>query len=296
MLQRVADDELAPPFVASPYLAAGLRATRRRRLRRSAVGCGVVAAMFGVSLLLPALAAPRQRVLAAVTGRAGALHVSIVPGPYLSTGAVGRPAGQDWSMRYSVKWHASARAGICAERATVSDRSGGTLASLDRHSGPFPTHLSFAAAALSGGEPPGRPSPRLTLTVTDCDGHSRTATLNLGMRQNEDAAASYSRGWATGRCACWSGGSAHQSTAAGQAVTYTGSFNAIGILTDQAPGRGTADVYVDGTYVRTIDSAAPTAVNRVLGFQTHFADYGRHTVQIRVTSGRVDVDAFLTTF
>ncbi|MDQ6875548.1 MAG: hypothetical protein M3042_10870 [Actinomycetota bacterium] len=118
----------------------------------------------------------------------------------------------------------------------------------------------------------------------------------MGVRQDEDTAASYSSGWTTGRCACWSGGGAHRSSAAGQTATYTGSFNAIGILTDRTPGRGTADVYVAGTYVRTIDGAATTMVNRVIGFHTHFADYGRHAVEVRVTRGRVDLNGFLTTF
>lgn len=92
----------------------------------------------------------------------------------------------------------------------------------------------------------------------------------------------------------WSGGTVRRSAAAGQTATYTAAFNGVAVLTTKRPGGGSADVYVDGKYARTINAAAGTATNRVVGFQTHFVGYGTHTIEVRVTKGSVEIDGFLT--
>ncbi len=61
--------------------------------------------------------------------------------------------------------------------------------------------------------------------------------------------------------------------------------------------RGKADVYVDGTYVQTVDLYSSSTLSRRVVFSQSWADSGSHTLEVKVqgTSGqpRVDVDAFV---
>ncbi len=249
--------------------------------------------------LLAGAAVAAGLTIAAQPAGAAALppQVTIVPGGFYTTGSTEQlgETGVDYVVPFTVKWAVSAPAGICAESARIDDGYGATLASFTKSAAPFPTQLGYLAypwGAYSNGDPP----PFVTVTVTDCAGNSDTAAINLPVRAHEESKATYSAGWGTGTCTCWSLGAVRKSTGAGQTATYTGTFSGIALLTDRAPGRGTADIYVDGRFVRSINAAAPTTTNRLIGFQTHFAKTGTHTLQVRVTSGRVDVDAFLTTY
>lgn len=226
---------------------------------------------------------------------AAAPQITIVPGGSFQTGSTQQAVGLDHVVPYTAKWTVSAPAGICGETARVDDGYGTTLASIDDHTAPFPTQLSYRSypwGAYSNGDAP----PNLVVTVTDCAGNSDTASVNLAVRSDEEDQATFSAGWVTGTCDCWSLRSARKSTGAGQTATYTSTFNGIALLSDRGPGRGTADIYLDGKFIRSLNAAAPTATNRLIIWQTHFATKARHTLQVRVTSGRFDVDAFLTTY
>jgi len=249
-----------------------------------------------VSLLIMGTAmAAGLLVGAAPTHAAASPQIKIVPGGYFQTGSTAQMLDLDHVVPYTVKWTVTAPAGICAESARIDDGYGATLASLDDSTAPFPTQLSYLSypwGSYSNGDAP----PNIVVTVTDCGGNSTTASVNLAVRSEEEDRATFSAGWVTGVCECWSLRSARKSTGAGQTATYTSTFNGIALLSDRNPGRGTADIYLDGRFVRSLNAAAPTTTNRLIIWQTHFATKARHTLQVRVTSGRFDVDAFLTTY
>ena len=70
----------------------------------------------------------------------------------------------------------------------------------------------------------------------------------------------------------------------------------IALVTTKAPTRGTVKVYVNGTYVATVDLYATTTKYRALAWQKTWSTSGTRTVKLVVvgTSGRprVDLDAF----
>lgn len=250
---------------------------------------------LGLLLISGVLAGGFVAGAAPASATAAAPQIKIVPGASFQTGSTQVPVDLDHVVPYTARWTVSAPGGICAESARVDDGYGATLASFDDRTAPFPTQLSYRShpwGAYSNGDAP----PNLVVTVTDCAGNSDTASVNLAVRSDEEDRATFSAGWVAGTCDCWSLRSARKSTGAGQTATYTSTFNGIALLSDRGPGRGTADIYLDGKFVRSLDAAAPVTTNRLIIWQTHFATKARHTLQVRVTSGRFDVDAFLTTY
>lgn len=98
-----------------------------------------------------------------------------------------------------------------------------------------------------------------------------------------------------------SGGSLHYATARGAtargataSLTFYG--RAVAFVAPTSRTRGSAKVYLDGTYVTTISLYGP-AMTRQVVYARRFAALGTHTIKVRVvgTAGhpRVDVDAFL---
>ena len=89
--------------------------------------------------------------------------------------------------------------------------------------------------------------------------------------------------------------SAQQSGASAK-IDFTG--QQVAWLSALGPTRGQARVYVDGTYVKTVDLQSETLATREVVFVRSWTSSGKHTLEIRVvgTSGRprVDVDAFLS--
>jgi hypothetical protein len=65
----------------------------------------------------------------------------------------------------------------------------------------------------------------------------------------------------------------------------------------KGPTRGTASVYVDGTWVRSVNLHAATGQSRAIVFSQNWTAIGTHriTVVVQGTAGhpRVDVDAFV---
>ena len=79
-------------------------------------------------------------------------------------------------------------------------------------------------------------------------------------------------------------------------ITFTGrAFTWVGAV---GPTRGTARVYVNGTFVKSVDLHATTAAARRLVYSVAWSTAALRTVTIRIsgTAGhpRGDVDAFVT--
>ena len=178
-------------------------------------------------------------------------------------------------------------------RATVFDPNGGKLSTFEDTTEPFARSTVYRDIVRPDYDAQ-MPPPYVKVTLIDCKGRTVSDAMNIAVDREQETVAAFSAGWTQQGCPCWSSGAVRRSTAIGQTVTYTAAFNGLAILTTNRPGAGTADVYVDGTYARTINAAAGAATSRVVGFQTHFADYGMHTIEVRVTSGSIDIDGFLT--
>jgi GH25 family lysozyme M1 (1,4-beta-N-acetylmuramidase) len=94
-----------------------------------------------------------------------------------------------------------------------------------------------------------------------------------------------------------SGGSLRYSTARRASVTFRFSGASIAWVSSQGRGRGSAYVYIDGVYVKTVNLYSAVGHSRAIVFTRNWATVGVHTISIVVagTAGhpRVDVDAFV---
>jgi len=136
-------------------------------------------------------------------------------------------------------------------------------------------------------------------TVSDCATPSNTIgiVMPFSLSLTQETAATFSPGWSTSHCACWSGGAVVRSSQVGARATWV--FDSwkpsIALVSDQGPTRGTADIYVDGIKVGSIIGYSRTTVNMVVAWSRVFADGNfAHTLDVVVTQGRVDIDAFLS--
>lgn len=190
------------------------------------------------------------------------------------------------SLDVLAKWRQPAK-GICSESAVTSDGpSGGRTVA--RVSGTV-SQLHFPATA-------GR-TYSTTVDARRCGAPDQavTTTATYSWKLHQETAATYSPGWHVGHCRCWSGRSVLASTGAGQTATFSASFHSFGLITDHGRNRGTADIFVDGVKVGSIDDYAPSAGTPMRVDLAHRAETGGpHVVLIKVTSGRIDIDAFLT--
>jgi len=136
-----------------------------------------------------------------------------------------------------------------------------------------------------------------TVKARSCTGVSKdvVSTTDFGWTLQQETVATYSSGWTVGRCTCWSGKSILASSGAGQTATFRGTFTSFGLITDHGKNRGTADIFLDGVKVGSINGYSPRAQTPMqVDFAIRAKGDAEHTVLIKVTSGRVDVDAFVT--
>jgi GH25 family lysozyme M1 (1,4-beta-N-acetylmuramidase) len=133
------------------------------------------------------------------------------------------------------------------------------------------------------------------------DGKANTSPWTPGpivrttIAQQQSAGVTYSRRWHSTASRSASGGSLRYSTAAGAMATYRFTGSSIAWVSTKGPDRGSAKVYVDGVYARTVDLHASSGHARSIVFARNWLTNGVHVLQIQVvgTPGhpRVDVDA-----
>jgi len=121
-------------------------------------------------------------------------------------------------------------------------------------------------------------------------------TLSPRLVQQSSRAVRYRGTWTSTASSAYSGGSAKYARVARRSATYTFTGRSIALVTTQAPTRGKVKVYVNGSYLTTVDLHAEAATYRVLAWQKTWSTSGTRTVKLVVagTSGRprVDLDAF----
>ena len=133
----------------------------------------------------------------------------------------------------------------------------------------------------------------ISLDVTDCAGNMTTEDGGAGTALRQEDEATYSGGWVSGRCECYSGQGVRKTTTPGASATFTFSGRSIGVVMPQAPNRGTVRILVDGRQRDRINLAGPTR-NRVVVASYVLPDAGPHTIKVvSVDSKQVDIDAFI---
>jgi subtilisin family serine protease len=94
-----------------------------------------------------------------------------------------------------------------------------------------------------------------------------------------------------------SGGTTRYATTRGASISRTFTGRSVSVIAPESPGRGRAEVWIDGVLAATIDTYRSTTTPRQVMFTRTFTTSGTHTIRMVVlgTSGRarVDLDAFL---
>lgn len=113
----------------------------------------------------------------------------------------------------------------------------------------------------------------------------------------QTGSATLSGTWKAAPDARASGGGTRYSTEPGARATLSFSGRAIGVVAQRGPGRGLADILVDGKKVATIDLQAVSLQQRRVVYSVRWSSLGKHIISIVVagTNGhpRVDLDAFV---
>ena len=119
-------------------------------------------------------------------------------------------------------------------------------------------------------------------------------TLTSSLIQDRSSAISYRGTWTKSVYSLASGGSTTYARTIGARARITFSGRAVAIVAPVGPTRGTASVYVDGVYKRTLSFRAATGKSRMVMYSLSFASLGTHSIELRLTSTkRVDLDAFV---
>ncbi len=112
--------------------------------------------------------------------------------------------------------------------------------------------------------------------------------------QNSSSVVSYAGSWSTASTPNALGGSHRFASSLSARASITRAFRDVGIVATKSGSSGSAQVWIDGVLVSTINLHASTTVYRQLVFQRHFSTLTTHKVEIRpIGGGRVYLDAFL---
>ena len=118
--------------------------------------------------------------------------------------------------------------------------------------------------------------------------------------QSSPANVTFSGAWTRIEGDGFSGGATRYATVAGASASHTFTGTSIGWVAALGPGRGAAEVYVDGVHHATISLHAAETTRRRIVFVAHWPSQASHTIEIVVvgTAGhpRIDVDAFVHLF
>jgi hypothetical protein len=124
------------------------------------------------------------------------------------------------------------------------------------------------------------------------DSPSVTAVL----LQDGTSLARYAGTWSTVSSSSASNGRLHRSTRAGASVEFRTTLRAVAVVARKHASNGQAKVYVDGTYVQTINLYRSSTQSRTVVFNKSWPTNAVHTVKLVVvgTAGHpgVDIDAF----
>ena len=92
----------------------------------------------------------------------------------------------------------------------------------------------------------------------------------------------------------FSGGSARRSSTSGSSARFTATGRSFAWITTTGPTRGKAKIYVNGTFIKTIDLFSATTTYRVQAWTRTYSSSASRTIRVVVSGSgeRVDLDAF----
>jgi uncharacterized repeat protein (TIGR01451 family) len=198
------------------------------------------------------------------------------------------------TVSVKVSWSATDASGVCAYDLQESV-DGGPFTSVSL---PNPTSKSVVRDQTPGH------AYQYRVNATDCVGNTspyKTGTaLTDGADDDGSAAISYSGSWTTMSDGSAWGGGLHSSTTSGASFTYTATGTNIAWVGTKGPDHGSADVFVDGKLVKTVNTNASKASERQTLYQKSFKKGGTHTLTV-VNDGtaghsRIDNDVDLRLF
>jgi hypothetical protein len=130
---------------------------------------------------------------------------------------------------------------------------------------------------------------------TDCLGNQSSGYASVSPSMEQQGAANYGAGWSSGACTCWSGGSVMKSSTVGATADYHFYGQMVSLVSDKATSRGSVSLYIDGKFQKTVSlRTASGTVNRVIVWNSPYLTNATHVLTMKVASGRVDVDGFIT--
>lgn len=205
----------------------------------------------------------------------------------------------DWQADLTGRWIVGAPAGVCAQTITEwgyrIDPTGGSVT----HA--IPNNVRSYHFFEDGNEALFVPS-RLQVRVTDCNGHTATsgvfgAAFLFGRQyEDDDAAIAYHGTWTTSMCRCFSFGTTHYSTTAGDSAKVTVFSNpgeGFALVMEKAANRGSATVYLDGVRRATVNTHSVVTRHTQTVWSANLTA-GTHTITVvnRATPGhpRIDLD------
>lgn len=118
------------------------------------------------------------------------------------------------------------------------------------------------------------------------------APFSVALRQESHSSVAYAGAWSPATAADASGGATMSSSAAGATATLTFTGRSIALVAPVGAGFGTAGVRIDMGSASTVNLGSATAARRLVRV-AKFGKSGPHTLTVTVSSGRVDVDAFV---
>jgi spore germination protein YaaH len=124
------------------------------------------------------------------------------------------------------------------------------------------------------------------------------STIPVLLRQNESTAIDYSGTWKLVAASGYSGGTVRYATAAGATARYSFSGRSVALVLSRRPDGGKVKVYLDGSYVTTINTAAASTAYRQVMFAHSWPSAGTHSLRLVVVGGttghaRIDLDAIV---
>jgi subtilisin family serine protease len=112
--------------------------------------------------------------------------------------------------------------------------------------------------------------------------------------QESSAAITYKGTWSKYSYAYASGGTARSATSTTASANLAFSGSGVAFVAPLGSTKGSARVYVDGTYKGAVSLRSSTARNRQTVYSIAFDSVGSHTIEIRPAgNGRIDLDAFV---
>jgi len=93
-----------------------------------------------------------------------------------------------------------------------------------------------------------------------------------------------------------SGGSIRESSSAGDIAKFSFTGSAVTWFATKDVGLGVAEVWIDGVYKQDVDLSSASKQNKQSVYSISGLSYGSHTIEIKVKSGAVNIDAIDATF